>query len=140
MSAAPSAAAGSSCPDRVLAVTATAGQASYPVGARPLLTLTVRNTGTVACRRNLGSGAVGLIVTSGADRVWSSDDCSPGGALGPVLLAPGERQTTRVTWAGRRSAPGCAGSRAAVTAGTYRVVGRVGDLVRPGSAFVLAGG
>lgn len=123
------------CADGSLTVTATAERDSYQVGARPLLVLTVTNTGTAACSRDLGQGAVELLVVSGSDRIWSSDDCAAGGAVKQVVLAPDEPSVTRLTWAGRRSLPGCEGTKAQAVAGTYRVSARLGDLRVDGSAF-----
>ena len=89
----------------------------------------------MACRRDLGPRAVELVVTSGADRVWSSADCSPGGSQGTITLPPGQADGQALTWPGTRSEPACAGSRAAAQAGTYRLVAKVGALSSP--AFVL---
>jgi hypothetical protein len=123
------------CPDEALEVVATAAGADVGVGARTLMTLTVRNTGTVACTRALGQGAVELVVTSGEDRVWSSDDCAPGGDEGVVQVAPGDVQTARATWPGTRSAPGCPPDQPVAQPGTYRVSARVGELRVPGAVF-----
>src|SRR3546814_1770186 len=51
--------------------------------------------------------AVELVVFSGRDRIWSSDDCAPGGPKDVTTLAPGKPVSQRVTWNGRRSRPGC---------------------------------
>ena len=134
----PSASPGSTpCAPPALTATATTERNDYPVGGRPVLVLTVTNTGTTPCTRDLGQGAVELMVVSGSDRIWSSDDCAPGGPAKSVVLAPQEESVTRLTWAGRRSQPGCAGDKAATQAGTYRVNARLGDLRVQGSAFVL---
>lgn len=131
--------AAAACADAALEVTAAAERDSYPVGARPLLVLTVTNTGSVPCSRDLGQGAVELLVVSGADRIWSSDDCAPGGPVKQVVLAPDKPSVTRLTWAGRRSLPGCEGAKAQAVAGTYRVNARVGELGLDGSAFRFTG-
>jgi hypothetical protein len=123
------------CGDDVLEVQGTAEAADVAVGAGTRLVLTVRNTGTVPCTRGLGQGAVELVVTSGEDRVWSSDDCAPGGDEGVVELAPGDVQTARATWPGTRSAPGCPPDQPVAQAGTYRVTARVGELRVPGQVF-----
>ncbi|MGZ6825913.1 MAG: hypothetical protein ACXVGH_03905 [Mycobacteriales bacterium] len=127
------------CPDAALTLTATTDAATYALGAAPRITLVVRNTSAAACRRDLGSAAVELLVYSGADRFWSSDDCSQGAAGALVTLPPGGTQAVVRTWPGRRSAPGCGGSKAAATAGTYRVVARVGTRTQDGAVFRLHG-
>ena len=123
------------CPDSVLRVSSTPDRAAYPRGARPVLRLGVRNSGPVPCTRALGSGAVELLVFSGRDRVWSSDDCNPGGEQGEVLLQPQELRSITVTWSGRRSRGGCPAGAAVVEPGTYRVVGRVGEVLTLGTYF-----
>lgn len=127
------------CPDDALEVSATSDAADHPVGAQVRLTLTVRNTGAAGCRRALGQGAVELIVTSGADRIWSSDDCAPGGPQDEVVLEPGATRTARATWPTRRSAPGCPPDQPAAQPGTYQVTARVGELRVPGMVLRLAG-
>ena len=125
------------CGDDVLEVTAAPDASSYAAGSAARLTLTVKNTGTVPCRRALGQGAVELVVTSGDDRIWSSDDCAPGGEQGEELLEPGGERTARATWSGTRSAPGCPEGQPAAQPGTYRVSGRVGELRVPGGSFEI---
>ena len=127
------------CPDDALEVTARSDADSYPVGATAALSLTVRNKGTVPCIRALGHGAVELVVTSGDDRVWSSDDCAPGGDAGEVTLEPGAEQSARATWATVRSAPGCPPDQPQAQPGTYRVTARVGELQAPGAVFQVTG-
>jgi hypothetical protein len=119
-------------------VTATTNAKSYAGAERPVLVLTVRNIARVACTRDLGQAARELRVLSGNDRVWSSDDCAPGGGSEPTVLDPDEAKTFTVAWARRRSAEGCPANRPAVGPGTYRVVGRLGDIVVAGTAFTLS--
>jgi hypothetical protein len=127
------------CPDPAITLTATTDAGTYPVGATPRITLVVKNTSTTACRRDLGSGAVELLVYSGADRIWSSDDCSAGTASALVTLPPAGTQAVVKTWPARRSAPGCGGTKAAAAPGTYKVVARVGTLRQDGAVFSVHG-
>jgi hypothetical protein len=128
------------CPDEALEVTASSDATDYAVGGTAALALTVRNTGTQACRRALGQGAVELIVTSGPDRVWSSDDCAPGGEAGDVVLEPGAQRDARASWSTVRSAPGCPPDQPPAQPGTYQVTARVGELEVPGAVFTVSGG
>jgi hypothetical protein len=116
-------------------VTVRTEEETYPVGGRPELELSVSTTGTVPCQRDLGQAAVELLVYSGADRIWSSDDCAPGGPAKLTTVVPGTPDVTRLTWSGRRSLPGCAGPEEQAQAGTYRVTARVGDLRVEGNPF-----
>ncbi len=136
-SAPPVVATGPACPDAALTLTADTDASTYRLGATPKITLSVKNTSTKACRRDLGAGAVELLVYSGQDRIWSSDDCSPSKAVAVVSLAPGASQAVVKTWPGRRSLPGCAGSKGAADLGTYKVVARLGTLRQDGAVFRL---
>ena len=127
------------CQPEVLKVEALTDADSYAVGATPRLTLRVTNTGAAPCTRDLGQAAVELVVFSGRDRIWSSDDCAPGGPKAVTTLAPGKPVSQRVTWNGRRSRPGCEGDKEQAEPGTYRVQGRVGQLREQGSVFRLTG-
>jgi len=127
------------CPDAALDVRATTDARSYPAGVKPVLTLTVRNTGATPCRRPLGQGATELLITSGADRVWSSDDCTSGGPLGEVVLQPAAESTSKVVWSATRSVPGCPSGQRAALPGTYHLSARIGELRRDGDTFVLQG-
>lgn len=122
------------CPDVVLEVTTQSDAEAYRSGATPRFTLTVRNTGTVACLRALGPAAVELRVFSGEDRIWSSDDCSTSKEQGVQTLPAGAARATTILWSGKRSKPGCQ-SGSTAQPGTYRVSARVGSLIRQGSVF-----
>ena len=126
------------CRDSVLQITAESDAEAYPSGAAPRFTLTVRNIGSVACRRALGPGAVELRVFSGEDRIWSSDDCSTAKDQGVLTLPAGVAKATTVQWGGKRSKPGCQIGEVAQP-GTYRVSARVGTIVRQGSVFRITG-
>lgn len=123
------------CQPDALKISADADKEAYPVGASPRLSLSVTNTGAAPCTRDLGQAAVELLVTSGKDRIWSSDDCNPGGPKTVTTLQPGKAAVQRLSWDGRRSRPGCTGAKERAAAGTYRVSGRVGQLRVEGDVF-----
>ncbi|MCW2716066.1 MAG: hypothetical protein JWN88_3113 [Frankiales bacterium] len=129
---------GTCAPPELQVVTASDAE-SYPAGGRPVLELRTTNTGPAPCTIDLGAAAVELLVVSGDDRIWSSDDCGSGGPAAPTTLEPGKTVTTKVTWAARRSLPGCAGPKAPAQPGTYRVSGRVGQLPASGGSFRITG-
>jgi hypothetical protein len=126
------------CQAADLLLSAKADKQAYPAGQRPVLTIGIANKGTAPCTRDVGQAARSITVTSGNDRVWSSDDCSPGGGSQVVTLQPGAAaQSFSVTWGRKRSAPGCPAGMNAAPAGTYRVVGRFGDLTSEPDTFSL---
>jgi hypothetical protein len=137
-SPAPSPTAAAACAGAALKVEPAVGEDSYRVGTSPRLTLSVTNTGPAPCTADLGSAVVELLVFSGSDRIWSSDDCSKPGPADVTTLAPGKPVVQRVVWDGRRSRPGCTGDKERAQAGTYRVAGRVGQLRAQGEVFRLS--
>jgi hypothetical protein len=119
-------------------LSAKADKQAYAAGQHPVLTIGIANKGRVACTRDVGQPAREIRVASGADRVWSSDDCSTGGASMVVTLQPGAAPMTfSVTWSRKRSVPGCRAGQPNAAAGTYRVTGRFGDLTSTGDTFTL---
>ncbi len=127
------------CAPPALQVLTAANSESYPADGRPVLELRTTNTGPVPCTIDLGAAAVELLVFSGEDRIWSSDDCGSGGPAAPTTLEPGKAVATKVTWSGKRSLPGCTGPKAQAQPGTYRVTGRVGQLPVSGGSFRITG-
>jgi hypothetical protein len=136
-SSSPSAAAAPLCADAQLSIAVRTDTASYPAGQQPKFTLTVRNTGTSACRRDVGQNALELRVISGGVLVWSSDHCSPGGTPDLRTLTPGQTFATTVQWARVSSQPGCPANQPTAPAGSYSVVGRDLTLVSPPAPFTL---
>ncbi|HTL24248.1 MAG TPA: hypothetical protein VL281_09485 [Mycobacteriales bacterium] len=127
------------CPDTSLTLTAVPGTPTAPAGSTVRFTLTVRNTGSVACRRDLGGGALEVLVYSGTDRIWSSDDCSTDKGRSVQTLAAGGSLESTVSWAGKRSAAGCPKDEPVARRGTYTVRARLGTLRSGRSVFRLTG-
>ena len=127
------------CPASGVTVAVRADKDSYPVGGRPVLELAVASTSPAPCTLDLGQGAVELLIFSGSDRIWSSDDCASGRGAKITTLEPAKPAVTRLTWAGRRSLPGCGGPKAEAQPGTYRVSGRVGEMRVQGGSFRIVG-
>lgn len=133
----PTATATPACTASQIAVTASTDAASYPVGSTPRLVMKIENTSGKACRRDIGALQNELIITSGATHVWSSDDCKPGGTPQVETLAPGQAYSVTVTWLGRRSAKGCPTNQPAAGKGSYKLVGRNGDVASAPAPFSL---
>lgn len=137
-SATPTPTAGGACAKADLVVNARADAQEYPAGRRPVLTIGIATKGRTPCTYDVGQANREIRVVSGNDRVWSSDDCSPGGGSEQRTLQPGAPPVTfSVTWSRSRSAPGCPGDRRDAPPGTYRVIGRFGDLLSEPDSFSL---
>jgi len=127
------------CPDSALTLTV-APEPGQHVAGRPLrLTVTVKNVSRVACKRDLGGRVLEVLIRSGEDRIWSSDDCSTDHASSVQLLRAGASLQTTVTWQGRRSARGCPTPSTEAKPGTYTVRARVGTLRSPAAVLRLSG-
>lgn len=111
---------------------------SYAATEKPQFTLRVTNTGSKACRRDVGRAALGLVVSKGETRFWSSDDCAPGGAADLHLLAAGGSYRTTVVWQRTASKPGCPSGQPSAPAGSYSLVGRDLDVSSKAVAFTLS--
>jgi hypothetical protein len=127
----------SACPDTALRLTVASERPNYPVGALPEITLSVRNVSRATCTRDLASSQQEVLLYAGRTRLWSSNDCYPGGGQDIQALAPGERDRFSVTWSGLSSRPKCAGIRSRVGPGRYNLVGRIGSLHSPPAPLVL---
>lgn len=127
------------CPDAALTLSAAPAAPTAPAGSTVRFTLTVKNTGAVACRRDLGGGALEVLVYSGNDRIWSSDDCGTDKSVSVQELPAGGSLQSGVSWLGKRSARGCPAGQLVARPGTYTVRARVGTLRSGASVFRLTG-
>ena len=120
-------------PDKVIEVAAEPGAPSYRVGQRPLLRLTIRNTGAVPCTRDVSRKLRELVITTadGGKRLWSSNDCYAPPDADRRTLLPGKPLSFSLNWAGRTSAPGCPVKRTTVEPGRYRLTASLATLQRP---------
>ena len=130
-------AAPTSCRDSALALTVAPDPGEHRAGAPVRFTVTVKNVSGTACRRDLGGGSLELVVRSGQDRIWSSDDCSTDRGSSVQLLRPGASLQTVVTWPGKRSARGCPTARPEARAGTYTARARLATLRSDAAVFRL---
>ncbi len=112
------------CADGDIEVTATTDAGSYPANALPVFTLSVATTSAEPCLRDVGQAALELRVSSGGAKVWSSDDCSPGGETHEIVLEPGKPFVQTLTWGRQLSQPGCPSPVEKAAPGEYQLVGR----------------
>jgi hypothetical protein len=125
------------CRPAALQVQARPDAPSYAGDRLPRISLEFANVSRASCRLDAGPRALELVVTSGGERIWSSDDCYPSKRSRLTTLAPGERGVVVVTWTRDRSAPECPDNRPAAKPGAYVVTGRVGAARSVGTSFIL---
>jgi hypothetical protein len=97
----------------------------------------IQNTSSKPCRRDIGAAQNELLITSGSTRVWSSDDCNPGGAAQVQTIQPGQSYSVTVTWLGKLSKKGCPTDQPEAQAGSYKLTGRNGDVTSKPATFAL---
>jgi hypothetical protein len=125
------AAADGSCADNELSVAPSVASTTMKRNATLDITLTVKNTGTRTCSRDVGAGPQELYLDQGARKYWSSDTCSTNKGSDVRSFAPGEARSYKVTWNGRQSSS-CAGNQASGPVppqGQYELRARLGTLV-----------
>ena len=125
------------CKDTDIEVFATTDSSTYQIGETPRLTLTITNSGDVACLRDVGPRANALKITSGGYHVWSSDDCNPNDKSKIVTLKPGEEVGASITWNGRVTQKGCPNEGTAAKPGRYEVSGVNMDIESDPVPFAL---
>ena len=125
------------CADADISVEASSDAATYAQGINPRLTLTVTNTGSVPCQRDVGSAVNELKIVSGSARVWSTNDCKKEPTNKLYTLAPKDFWAATVSWSRTTSSPGCPSATNAAGPGTYQVIGTNAGLESQPSTFVL---
>lgn len=125
------------CAPTDLAVTLTTDARSYPAGTPVVLTVAITNNAATSCTVDAGEASREILVTSGADRIWSSFDCPAEPAERLLLLPSGARDEVAVTWGRTRSAAGCPADLPGPRAGTYTAVASVAGAASTAAVFDL---
>jgi hypothetical protein len=128
---------GGPCSDGDIEVTASVADPQYPVGGPVPIRFVVSSTADEPCTRDVGAAENTVTISSEGRRIWSSDDCTPGGDPDVRTLSPDASYTVTVTWQGDVSRPGCQSPRPKAPAGEYSVVGRNGDVTGSADSFTL---
>lgn len=81
--------------------------------------VTVVNNGAQPCAMTISPANLKLTVTSGKDRIWSTEDCAKWVPVKRVALKSKESAVVAITWPGGRSKAGCVNVKAVLGAGTY---------------------
>lgn len=112
-------AAGQPCAPANVDVEAITDASRYAAGARPLLSLSLTNTGSAMCTIDAGTATMVFTITSGSESYWTSTDCQSNPVHTDIKLEPGKTLTTQpIAWDRTRSSTStCSGTRPAVPAG-----------------------
>ena len=122
---------------QAVGVTVSADHTVYAAAALPKFVLTVTNTSAAPCRVDVGTLARGFTVTSGSDRIWSSQDCTKNSPNVAVFAAKQSVSYSHVWNRARSSSAGCAAQGTLARPGTYKMAGHVGGLSSDIAVFQL---
>ncbi|MBW8485004.1 hypothetical protein [Actinomadura parmotrematis] len=111
--------AGDACAPDALVVNVASAREVYAADDRPQFALTVVNTGAKPCTFDVGSRALDLRISSGADRVWAASRCDAGTGTSIQMLRRGIPYAKTFTWDRRRAGEECRGDRPKARPGTY---------------------
>ena len=137
--ATPTPSATPSCNQNLVTVSASTDKAAYGPEENPLLTLKVTNGGTMPCEVNIGTSQMEFLVTSGADRIFSSRDCQAKSEDLVKIIAPGASETANFPWSRNRSVEGCQPVEAKPGGGGayYIFTAKLGSKASPKAVFQL---
>ena len=121
-SAAPLIAPSGPCADDAVSVVPSVPKAA--AGAPIVLHLGLEGT-QPACTFAVSPQSLVVKITSGSDRVWSSQDCPSAVPTSTVVVRSGLATDVPVTWSGRRSDPTCSVSTGWALPGFYHVYAAV---------------
>ncbi len=85
------------------------------------LTLELSTFASPACNWEVSADTIAVKLTSGSDRVWSSQDCPSAVPEEPVVLRNRQAVLVDVTWSGRRSDSDCSRTTLWAEPGYYHV-------------------
>ena len=120
-----------------IGVAVSADHTVYAAGVQPKFVLTVTNTSATPCKVDVGTAARGFVVTSGSDRIWSSQDCAKN-EPNIQVFAPKQAVSYSHSWGlSRSSSAGCAAKGTEARPGTYKVTAHVGGLTSDIAVFQL---
>ena len=127
------------CNQNLVTVAASTDKAAYGPEENPMLTLKVTNGGTMPCEVNIGTSQMEFLVTSGADRIFSSRDCQAKSEDLVKTIAPGASETANFPWPRNRSVEGCQPVEAKPGGGGayYIFTAKLGSKASPKAVFQL---
>jgi hypothetical protein len=108
------------CPDSDVRVAPAMAEGAY-AGGDVALTLEITTWDSPACTWEVSSDTIAVKLTSGSDRVWTSQECPRAVPTEQVVLRNSQPVLVDVTWSGRRSDPDCSRTTLWAEPGYYHV-------------------
>lgn len=85
--------------------------------------MAIKNISDKACTRNVGTKPNTVLVQSGGNDIWSSDDCAPAGTDQVQSIQPGDVYQLNANWNQQQSKPVALQSPNA-SPGSHEVIGK----------------
>lgn len=119
------------CTAADIELTAVTDKQNYAAGEEPELQMRLANVGAGECSINVGTTQQEFLITSGTDRIWSTQDCQLEPQDQLIALAAGaseEIPTAPFAWdRTRSSAANCDAAPVAARPGWYHLTVRLGE-------------
>ena len=127
------------CNQNLVTVSGSTDKPAYSLDEKPLLSLKVTNGGTMPCEVNIGTSQMEYLVTSGADRIFSSSDCQAKSEDLVKTIAPGASETANLPWPRNRTLEGCSpiGAKPGAGGAYYIFTAKLGSKASPRAVFQL---
>lgn len=125
------------CTNEQISVTVAINPTKPKVGQDIKISMTITNTGTINCLRDVGNGANEITIISGPALIWSTDHCNPSTASDVRTLSPNQKLTISATFNGTQTSKGCVKHNQS-TAGTYWAHARNVSNNSDGLRFVIS--
>lgn len=115
-----------------------AGYQKVKQDAKQPFRLAVTNNGGDPCVLNLSASTLSLTVTSGTDRIWTTEHCAKWVPTHKTTLKSKKSYEFSITWPVARSAAGCKTAKAVLGTGTYVASAAFADNAKARQVFVVS--
>ena len=115
-----------------------AGYQKVKQDAKQPFRLAVTNNGGDPCVLNLSASTLSLTVTSGTDRIWTTEHCAKWVPTHKTTLKSKKSYEFSITWPVARSAAGCKTAKAVLGTGTYVASAAFAETAKARPVFVVS--
>lgn len=127
------------CANSDIEVSITADALSYAIGSPVTMAMRITNTGSAACKRDVGAVSNEVYVTDANGAVvWSSDACQTNPKPQVVVMRPAAVFGNSQVWSGSNSGRDCTQAAPDAAAGSYLAYGRNDTVVSKAFAFTIS--
>lgn len=114
-----------------------AGYQKVKQDGRQLFKVAVTNKGSAECVLDLKPETFSFAITSGTDKIWTTQDCAKWGPTKKTTLKSKKAYEFTVEWPLKRSASGCRNTKDLIKPGTYVGTATLADALSAKQVFVV---